>query len=855
VTYGPDDRVVAVTLNHLGLVARLEGDLTGARRFQERALRIFEAAYGPDHHHVARTLAGLGNIARLQGDLAEARWLLERALRVKEAAYGPDHPEVAFTLGHLGLVAREQGDLAEARRLQERALRVDEAAYGPDHPHVASTLNNLGVVARDQGDLAEARRLTERALGIFWTFLGEEHPDTVKARDNLRLLDHQPVKHDAGSAPVPSTGGTMTTPQAAGATGAEGAPPKVLLSYSWDDDAHTEWVRQLATRLRGDGVAVTLDRWHAAPGDQLPEFMERAVRENDFVVAVCTPRYKERFNSRGGGVGYEGDIMTAEVFTGGSQRKFIPVLRRGSWTEAAPSWLLGKFYIDLSGDPYSEMGYETLLRTLHGAIEAAPTIGRKPDFNSARPVMGVGPGRAEGPGVDPATHEGAMSQTEAQPPTVGIITALPHESAAVRTVLGEPPRIDVPGSGAGRIYWMGDVPSPRGGSHRVVVAEAGMGNNVAAIRASLLLSHFPTVRSIIMCGIAGGVPNPDKPADHVRLGDIIVSNIKGVVQYDFVKRTVGRKRTEVVEEVRSSPHRPSAELLEAVQAMASDEHLGNRPWERWLAEGLDRLHWTRPDAGTDILAGNDGPLPHPPDPKRREGLPRVFLGPIASANTLLKDPVKRDALGKQFGVKAVEMEGSGVTDATWTHGIGYLVVRGICDYCDASKNDTWQNYAATGSAAYVRALLEAMPGTAAGDTGQRERVSPVERRPDLGAQNTAENAAPATGPSLRERGMPVGVVENIDDQLRAVLRPLMTSEHSRQARLSRAFAAYPGLLDRIDTHGETGVFLSHLLQTLRDYGEVAPSRRALAVLLESIRDEVGAGDRNLIVEILRALPC
>ena len=96
----------------------------------------------------------------------------------------------------------------------------------------------------------------------------------------------------------------------------------------------------------------------------------------------------------------------------------------------------------------------------------------------------------------------------------------------------------------------------------------------------------------------------------------------------------------------------------------------------------------------------------------------MFLGPIASANTLLKDPTKRDALRDQFGARAVEMEGSGIADATWTHGIGYLVVRGICDYCDATKNDTWQMYAAMAAAAYVLALLEAMPGLGNGRSVQ-----------------------------------------------------------------------------------------------------------------------------------------
>ena len=62
--------------------------------------------------------------------------------------------------------------------------------------------------------------------------------------------------------------------------------PKVFVSYSWDYDGHRDWVRDLASRLRSDGVDAGLDRWKLAPGDQQPEFMERAVRENDFVLIV-----------------------------------------------------------------------------------------------------------------------------------------------------------------------------------------------------------------------------------------------------------------------------------------------------------------------------------------------------------------------------------------------------------------------------------------------------------------------------------------------------------------------------------------------------------------------------------------
>jgi SEFIR domain len=32
------------------------------------------------------------------------------------------------------------------------------------------------------------------------------------------------------------------------------AVPKVFITYSWDDDAHREWVKRLAIRLRADGI-------------------------------------------------------------------------------------------------------------------------------------------------------------------------------------------------------------------------------------------------------------------------------------------------------------------------------------------------------------------------------------------------------------------------------------------------------------------------------------------------------------------------------------------------------------------------------------------------------------------------
>jgi hypothetical protein len=154
--------------------------------------------------------------------------------------------------------------------------------------------------------------------------------------------------------------------------------PTVFISYSWDDEAHKHWVRQLATQLRTDGVDVHLDHWHAVPGDQLPEFMEREIRDNDYVLIICTPKYKDRSDKRIAGVGYEGDIMTGEVFTKQNHRKFIPVLARGPWTEASPSWLVGRRYIDLSDAARYTAGYSELKKTILGIRDQPPPLGRLP---------------------------------------------------------------------------------------------------------------------------------------------------------------------------------------------------------------------------------------------------------------------------------------------------------------------------------------------------------------------------------------------------------------------------------------------------------------------------------------------
>ncbi len=156
-------------------------------------------------------------------------------------------------------------------------------------------------------------------------------------------------------------------------------PPKVFISYCWEDDEHKEWVRSLADCLIADGIDTTLDQYDLSPGDRLPQFMERKISDADYVLIICTPSYKAKSDHRVGGVGYEGHIISNELFLRHNERKFIPVIRKGSFAEAIPNCLAGKLAIDLSGRSHYEDNYEDLVTTIYG-VKRKPPVGSKPTY-------------------------------------------------------------------------------------------------------------------------------------------------------------------------------------------------------------------------------------------------------------------------------------------------------------------------------------------------------------------------------------------------------------------------------------------------------------------------------------------
>lgn len=309
--------------------------------------------------------------------------------------------------------------------------------------------------------------------------------------------------------------------------------------------------------------------------------------------------------------------------------------------------------------------------------------------------------------------------------TIGVLTALREEYTACRRVLDPDSQgieVERHATAGTLTCWLCFVPAKNGGKHVVAITRLPqMGNTAAAISVTLLLQHCEAISALIMCGIAGAVPNPGDPEKHVRLGDIVVSGPTGVFQYDFGKqRDPLKSKDDLFDgfEFRSPPRPPSPRLLAAVERIHADEmemrRDVSRPWEINTKEFLDKVgdasQWKRPGKARDKLIdspdGKGDPTPHPKDPRRRGQNPRVFHGAIGAANIVLADPKMRDLLRDRWQLRAIEMEGSGVADASWMASVGYLIVRGTCDYCNSTKNDDWHQYAAVIAAGYTRTVIE-----------------------------------------------------------------------------------------------------------------------------------------------------
>lgn len=161
-------------------------------------------------------------------------------------------------------------------------------------------------------------------------------------------------------------------------------PANVFVSYSHDSEEHSDWVLQLATRLRSNGVDAILDKWNLKLGQDLAAFMEKGLSSSHRVLCICSQAYIDKANAGIEGVGYEKQIITAELLADPNRDWIVPVVRNNPQTRKLPIFLGSRFYIDFEEDRLYESKYEELLRELlDEPVLPVPKLGKNP-FEAAK---------------------------------------------------------------------------------------------------------------------------------------------------------------------------------------------------------------------------------------------------------------------------------------------------------------------------------------------------------------------------------------------------------------------------------------------------------------------------------------
>ncbi|KAL6886899.1 nucleoside phosphorylase domain-containing protein [Trichoderma evansii] len=331
---------------------------------------------------------------------------------------------------------------------------------------------------------------------------------------------------------------------------------------------------------------------------------------------------------------------------------------------------------------------------------------------------------------------------------VAIICALPVEYDAVSLLFDQfwdeedEPYGCAPGDT--NTYTTGKI-----GNHNVVLALLpSMGIAAGAGSAASLRSSYSSLKIAFLVEICGGVPIAGQ--DEVLLGDVIIS--KTVVKHTLgrqypnafvTKDTVGDSLDRQSKAVRTLIASFETELgkrrlrqkarqcLKELQNAAIQE--GHRHNYQYPGTSEDKLfaatyrhkHWgfqadncncnEQIDSFCDeavhascveLRCDEERLVPRKclemkknmePDNKH---CPEIFIGYVASGDTVMKSGEHRDQIAKQQNIIAFEMEGAGVWDE-----VPCIIVKGVCDYADSHKNKMWQPFAAATAASVLKAML------------------------------------------------------------------------------------------------------------------------------------------------------
>ncbi len=107
--------------------------------------------------------------------------------------------------------------------------------------------------------------------------------------------------------------------------------------------------------------------------------MEKGLSKSHRVICVCSEAYVYKANEGNGGVGYEKQIITAELLADLNSNWVIPLIKNNPSQRKTPTFLGGRLYISFEDTLLHESKYEELLRELlDEPVLPIPPLGKNP---------------------------------------------------------------------------------------------------------------------------------------------------------------------------------------------------------------------------------------------------------------------------------------------------------------------------------------------------------------------------------------------------------------------------------------------------------------------------------------------
>lgn len=123
--------------------------------------------------------------------------------------------------------------------------------------------------------------------------------------------------------------------------------PRVFISYAQGDAAHSQWIAELAARLRVDGLDAIIDQYDPRPAKPWQDWVNDEFRRADWILLACTRAYRLFYEGDGDpdagrGVRWEANLIQNELSDNKFVNpRFVPILPTGGGEDDIPPALRG----------------------------------------------------------------------------------------------------------------------------------------------------------------------------------------------------------------------------------------------------------------------------------------------------------------------------------------------------------------------------------------------------------------------------------------------------------------------------------------------------------------------------------